>query len=73
MTKPQMITKLKEIAAMDLDELRMFNCTLSISNLESRLKKPMLTVCDARMAQLMEMTTVSPMAIISEIREGGES
>jgi len=70
MTKPEMITKLKEIAVMDLDELRMFNCMLSISNLELRLKKPMLTVSDARMAELMEMTTVSAMAVVSELREG---
>jgi len=70
MTKTQMISKLREIAAMDLDELRMFGGDLSITLLEEKLKKPLQTVANARMAELMEMTTVSALAVCSELKFG---
>ena len=69
MKRTDLVNKLKEIAKMSKTELISFNCDLSISNLEDKFKKPMITVSEVRMLELMEVD-VNPMAVISELKMG---
>ena len=70
MKKQDIIKQLKKIAKMSKTELIDFNCKLSLSDLEEKFKKPMITISELRMAELMEISDVSPMAVISELSTG---
>ena len=70
MKRTDLVNKLKLIAKMNKTELISFNCDLSISNLEEKFKKPLNTCCELRMAELMEISDVDPMAVISELKMG---
>jgi len=62
-----LIKQLKEIATMSKTELIDFNCTLSISNLDEKYKKPLNTCCTLRMAELCEISDIDPLAVMSEL------
>ena len=68
--KQDLINQLKKIAKMSKTELIDFNCKLSISNLAEKYKKPLNTCCMLRNAELCEIADISPLCVISEIREG---